>query len=192
MARSFAAAAVLAVALAMSACALARPAAASIFAADAAGSAVGSFYTNGTVYAAADANITNESRAVRLYATADSNSWTDGAALTDVSGGYKSISTNSSGHMPLTLLWSGPAVGSYDIAADVNADGYYNSATDTVYSLSAAGFAVVQNPQPSLAVVPGPYNPSGRDWPVGNTSHATVMQLTLSGGAPATTPQTWG
>jgi hypothetical protein len=183
MARPFAFAAVAALALAMAACALAGPADASVFAADSTGAAVGTFYTNGTVYAAADANITNESRAVRLYVTADNNSWADGAVLTDVHGGYNVTSTNASGHMPLTQLWSRPAAGYYDIVADVNADGYYNSSTDFADSTSAAGFAVLQNPQPSLAVAPGAENPSDSNWPVGNASHVTVMQFTLTGGA---------
>lgn len=101
-----------------------------VFAANSTGDAVDSFYNNQTVYVSADANITNDSKTVRIYITADSNSWSDGAALSDVSGEYRGIATNSTGHLPFTSIWTRPAVGSYDIVADIDMNGTYNASVE--------------------------------------------------------------
>lgn len=181
MARIFKAAVLAAVSIAVFACASVSAAyAADIWAANATGLAKDSFYNNETVYAAALENITNESRTVRLYVTADSNSWTNGTALADVSGGYDTATTNASGHLATAAVWTKPPAGSYDLVADVDADGIYNTAVDLIDGLSAAGFAVVQNPQPSLSVSAGTYNPAARNWPLGNGSHATMAQFNFT------------
>jgi len=181
MARPSVAAAVALLSIAFFACASVRAAsAADIWAANATGVAKDSFYNNETVYAAAAANITNESRSVRLYVTADINSWANGTALADVSGGYETATTNASGHLPTTAVWAKPHVGSYDLVADVDADGLYNTAVDLIDGLAAAGFAAVQNPQPSLTFSAGAYNPAARNWPLGNSSHATMTQFNVT------------
>jgi len=74
--------------------------------------------------------------------------WVDGMAIPPrVPGTATSISSDASGDIPTTLLWSNPLVaGKYDIVVDVNGDGLYYADTDALDDNDievTAGFFVV-------------------------------------------------
>jgi hypothetical protein len=183
MAHRFKAFALFALSIALCACACVRAAAAAdVWATNETGAAKESFYSNETVRVAST-SMSSGVRAVRVYVTRDSNSWTNGTALADVRGAYSMANTNASGHLPATAVWANPAVGAYDFVIDMNADGFFNLTVDFVGSPSAAGFSVVEAPKPTLAVVAGTKNPSARNWPLDNQSHDTMLHFTLTAGA---------
>lgn len=64
--------------------------------------------------------------------------WTDGVNISSFSNvrNITTVSTNENGDF-LTLVWSNPEEGEYDIIADANRDGYYNASTDAVDDVSA-------------------------------------------------------
>jgi hypothetical protein len=92
---------------------------------------------------------------VNLYVLRDQNSWTDGDPLSDVSGVAGNAGTPEEavvagdGTIPPTLVWSsaGTTAGNaYDIVADVNTNGAFNSATDIVKDYDTVGFVVQNTP----------------------------------------------
>lgn len=140
-----------------------------------------SFYDNETVYVASG-NITSASQSIRVYIVANNDSWVEGKQLVDVrTTGYKAITTNSSGHIPVTTLWTNATAGSYDIVADANSDGVYNSSYDYVNSSSAVGLTILVAPKPRLKVEAGSKNPSSHSWNLTNdTGHNPMIQLKLT------------
>jgi hypothetical protein len=144
---------------------------------------VNTFYTNETVFAKSTTNITVSSSTVTIFIVNDNNSWNDGTALADVSGGNESATTNSSGYLETKEIWSPSIiVGKYDIVVDVDMDGKYNSTTDFADSLTTTGFEVIPLPVPTLAVAKGSSNPSDHSWNLGNSSYNTMVQLKLTVG----------
>ncbi len=90
-----------------------------------------------------------------IHIVQDVSSWTalNGMPIpTPVSTDVHSISSNSSGHISVTLLWSSPTLGNYDIIVDVNRNGIYDAGIDAVDSddVMTAGVNVV----PELTVLP--------------------------------------
>jgi glucose/arabinose dehydrogenase len=73
-------------------------------------------------------------------------SWTNGMAIpTPLPTDTQSISSNSSGYIAVTLLWSNATMGNYDIIVDVNRNGVYDAGIDAIYNnqVSTAGVVVV-------------------------------------------------
>ncbi len=149
-----------------------------IWTCDQAGALKISFYNNESVYVTSG-NITSTSQSVRVYIVTNNNSWVDGKALNDITGtGYLTVTTNSSGHIPVTSVWTDPEVGTYDIVADVNRDGEYNSTYDFVNSSSTVGLTVLEAPIPTLNVETGQNTSSSHDWDIeSDTGHNSMLQL---------------
>jgi len=149
--------------------------AASIFTSNSSGGETTNFYSNDTVYVASSANISATTSTIRFY-IATHRSWSTGANLTTSSIFSRNITTNSSGHVPVTLLWSPTlTVGVFDLIADVNWNGTFDS-EDQLYSAAGGGFAVFEPPVPSLNITKGVKSPSNHDWHVEtNGSQKNVM-----------------
>jgi hypothetical protein len=155
----------------------------SIISCNSTGSEINTFYTNETVYAASSINISTTSTPVYIYIVSDNNTWANGTALTDVSGGDETATTNSSGYLEIKRIWSPTlTIGKYDIVVDVNGDGIYNSSIDYVDSLTATGFEVIPLPIPTLALALGPNSSSSHTWNLGNGSYNVMLQLKLTTG----------
>jgi len=142
------------------------------------------FYTNETIFVASSTNITPSSATVKFY-IATHRTWSSGANLTAAVTTSKDIATNSSGHVPATLMWSPTlTVGTYDLIADVN-----NSATldseDQLYNASGSGFIVSEQQVPTLTVAKGAGSPPNHDWNADtNGSQKNVMlQTSLTAGS---------
>jgi len=91
-----------------------------------------------------------------IHIVEDVASWTamngmpiPASASTDV----HSIGSNSSGQIDVTLLWSHPTLGNYDIVVDVNRNGLYDAGIDTVDNddVVTAGVVIVPELFPVLA-----------------------------------------
>lgn len=140
------------------------------------------FFTNETVYVASGniSNGTTNVLSVRIYIVDNSDSWSNNTRMTDASGGYTVVTTNSSGYITTTSIWDSPTAGSYDIVADVNLDGNYTSNTDYVDNLTTSGIQIVLAPVPTLAISKGPNSPSDHTWDLGNVSENVMLQLKLT------------
>jgi hypothetical protein len=176
--------ALFALSIALCACVCVRAAAAAdVWATNATGAVKESFYSNETVYVAST-SMSSGVRAVRVYITHDSNSWVTGTTLADVrASGYTTLSTNATGHIVATALWTTPTVGVYDIVVDNNTDGVFNFTIDLIDSAAATGFSVVATPKPTLSLAAGTKNPAARNWPLDNQSHDTMLHFNLTAGA---------
>jgi len=99
------------------------------------------FHGGDTVYAHAK---TVKNSEVCLYVVADKNEWAGGETLTDVSGGYETVTSDATtGYIPITAIWattSGDA-GNYDIVLDQNHNGILDD-VDLVDCDIAVGFSV--------------------------------------------------
>lgn len=145
------------------------------------GSEINTFYANETVYVKSDSNITVAATQVDIYIVNDINNWTNGTNLTDVSGGKKTNTTNSSGYLEIMKTWSPTlSVAKYDIVVDVNRDGVYNSTVDYVDSLTATGFEVLPVPVPTITFAIGSNSPANHNWYVSNTSYNEMLQLKIN------------
>lgn len=154
-----------------------------IFSCNATGSEINTFYTNETVYVKGSSNITTTSTQVDIYIVNDNNNWANGTVLVDVSGGKKTNTTNSSGHLETMRAWSPTlTIGKYDIVVDVDRNGVYNSTVDYVDNLATTGFEVIAVPVPTLTLGLGPSNPPNHNWNLGNISYNTMLQLKLTVG----------
>lgn len=156
---------------------------ASIYTCDRNGTEKTSFYLNESVYVASDVNITNESKTIKFY-VASHRTWSFGTNLTQASNFSKNINTNSSGYVPVSLLWSSPLIlGNYDLIADVNENGTYDSG-DLLYNASGDGFSVLEEPVPSLTVLKGENSPSDHNWYEENQSlQNSMLQVVLKAGS---------
>lgn len=141
-----------------------------------------SFYSNETVYVTSGNITSTGDQSVRVYIVENNNSWVEGKALVDATGtSYKLLTTNSSGHLAVASMWVTPKVGVYDIVADVNKDGVYNSSYDYINSSTTTGFTVLQAPIPTLHVAAGTKNPASHDWNLTNdTGHNPMLQLNFT------------
>jgi len=138
------------------------------------------FYTNESVYIYTTSNISVGEKEVRVYVVSDSNAWNNGTTLQDIRGSFSTISTNSSGYIPLTLIWSSELkVGKYDIVLDINSNGIYENNVDILNSSTKTGFEVVELPLPTLTVEKGSATKKDLEIPAGNTSYIPMLQLVL-------------
>lgn len=78
---------------------------------------------------------------VDLYVVENSDDYTDNMELTDVTQEVETVTVTSQGVLVLKKIWNFIVQGVYDIVADINNDGKYNSG-DVVNSASAAGVTV--------------------------------------------------
>lgn len=137
-----------------------------------------SFFTNESVYLApSTTNITWNSTTVRAYVVTDSNSWTNQSSLTDVTGNYKPLTTNSSGFLDsVTSLWAPTTIaGNYDVVIDVNDNGIYDSGIDYVFDSSVIGFQINPIPGPTLAFAVGGNNTADHTYTIPSNSTDNVM-----------------
>lgn len=140
---------------------LASAATPAIWSCDSSAQVKNTIYTNESVYLCAR-NITADAAAsVRIYIMEDTSSWPDNKTLSDVTTGYREVSTNGTGDLPPTAIWSSPSAGSYDIAVDIDKDGIYNTTRDFVDNASAIGVKVEQAPVPTLTVSVGSNSTTG-------------------------------
>jgi hypothetical protein len=144
-----------------------------------------SFYTNESVYIRTFGNISTSSVTVDIYVTYNNDTWPNGTSLTDVAGGKRTVSTNSSGQIPITAIWSSPAEGSYDVVVDVNKDGLYNQSIDYVDNESTTGFTVLIAPIPTLKASVGHNSPNNHNWDMGvnGTNYNPMLQVNLTAGS---------
>jgi len=148
--------------------------AAEIWACNSTGSSTDSFYDNGTVYLTST-NITSTTQQIRIYIVSNNDSWVDGTMLSDASTGYRELSTNSSGLIPITAIWTRPRIGKYDVVADINRDGVYNSSIDFVDNVSVVGFDVTAAPKPTLTIAVGSASPASHEWNLATDTGYNVM-----------------
>lgn len=144
------------------------------------------FYTNESVYAMSNSNMTVNGTTVRIYIVLNNDNWSNGTTLTDISGGYKTATTNDTGYLANTKIWSPAlAIGSYDIIADTNSDGKYETALDFVDNLTATGFSVIAVPKPTITASIGENSPPNHNWnlDVDGNANNLMLQLELSAGS---------
>jgi hypothetical protein len=151
----------------------------SIWSCSANGTELNSFYTNDTVYVCASNITANVSGPVNVYIIADTSTWTENMTLNDVSIGYHAFVTNSTGDLPPTAIWAYPTVGSYDLVADVDGNGTYNS-SDFVDSTSATGFSVALQPWSTILFEAGSHSPVAHDWDATNSTDNVMMQVKVT------------
>jgi len=141
------------------------------------------FYSNETVYLKSSSNISTGATSIDIYIVNDINSWSNGTSLLGISYAKTTNTTNSSGYLEFTKIWSPTlTVGKFDIVADVNVDGMYNSTADYVDSLTSTGLEVLPEPVPLLTLALGPKNPSSHNWNYGNDSYNTMLQMKVTAG----------
>jgi len=151
-----------------------------IWTADINGTSKRSFTTLEIVYAAG--NISSVNSQILLCAVNDTATWTNGTRINDTTGSCKATTTNSTGYF-LQLVWADPKVGSYDLVADVNRDGYYETDTDYIWNTTTTGFVVTAASKPTLAVALGPNTPSSHSCNAANLTDCNnnvMIQLKLS------------
>jgi hypothetical protein len=139
-----------------------------------------SFTTSEIVYAAG--NISSVNYQILLCAVNDTNTWVNGSRINDTTGSCKAATTNSTGYF-LQLVWSDPKAGSYDLVADVNQDGYYETDMDYIWNVTTTGFVVATASKPTLMVELGSNTPSSHSCNAANLtdcSNNVMMQLKLS------------
>ncbi len=83
-----------------------------------------------------------------IYVVEDVVAWSDGMVIPSrVPGTAASVSSDTDGNIPATLVWSAPLVpGKYDVVVDVNADGAYDVDVDALDDSDiqvTAGFFVI-------------------------------------------------
>jgi hypothetical protein len=138
-----------------------------------------SYYDNETVYVCG--NFTAPDDTAEVYIMAHRTFWANNTVLANISLGYKVIQGNSSGGIPVTLLWPTPDVGSYDLIADADKNGIYNSTADSVDNFTVPGFTVLESAEPTLTFVLGGNHPESHDCNL-NTDweHNPMMQINVS------------
>jgi len=148
-----------------------------IWSSNATGSEKNLFYSNESVYVTSR-NISTTTITVDIYVVNDSNAWINNTVLTSYGvSATGTVTTNASGYIEPTLIWSSLITGSYDIVVDVNRDGNYTSNVDYVDNLTVAGFTVVAVPVPTLTFSVGPKSPSDHIWNVSSTGDNVMLQL---------------
>ncbi|RLG71955.1 MAG: hypothetical protein DRO11_03315, partial [Methanobacteriota archaeon] len=85
---------------------------------------------------------------VRIYVVEDRDDWADGMSLVDVTGGYETVTTDSEGVLPRTLVWASSTAGNYDLVIDTNLNGEYNpnSQVEPLEAFLGAGLRVLETP----------------------------------------------
>jgi len=157
---------------------------ASIFTCNSTGVEKTSFYSNETVYVTSNTSITASAASIKFY-VATHRTWSVGTNLTTTATISTYVSTNSSGYVPTTLLWSPMlTVGTYDLIADVNNNATFD-AGDQLYNGTGNGFSVLQQLMPALTIIKGAKSPPDHNWHVDlNGSQKNVMlQINLTAGS---------
>lgn len=80
---------------------------------------------------------------VDIYVVNNKDDWEEGNALTDVSGGYETVTTGADGSISTALIWCSPLMqGSYDIVVDTNRNGEWNEG-EPIDSWATTGFEAI-------------------------------------------------
>lgn len=138
-----------------------------------------SFFENETVYVCG--NFTAPNDTAEVYIMAHQVIWANNTVLANVSLGYRVIQGNSSGGIPTTLLWETPNIGSYDILADADKNGVYNSTADSVDNFTVPGFTVLESAKPALTFALGRNHPENHDCDLNTEWEQTpMMQMNIS------------
>ena len=109
------------------------------FAADVLGEETDHFQTGEQVYAKGEGF--PALTPLDLYVVADSPTWTHGDPLLDLTGAPESSVTGVDGSLTQILVWSSASSGEYDLVADLNQSGTYDSG-EPVDHLALTGFVV--------------------------------------------------
>jgi len=161
---------------------------AAIWASDSDGVAVQKFYDNETVYVTSDDITDGSAKQIRLYIIANKDTWAAGDALTDVSDGYNTLTTNSTGQINTSNyqaypIWTSPTIGTYDVVADINSTGEYNGTFDYVDSIATVGFEVIESPKPKLTISQGSSSPASHEWdPLAEGEQNVMLQFNATAG----------
>ncbi len=156
--------------------------AAEIWTCDSTGAYIDGFYDNETVYLTSNDITDGTPKEIYVYIVTDNNTWENSSSLIDVSGGYKVITTNSSGQISLMELWGTPIPGKYDIVANVNKTGRYHSTFDFVNSLTGTGIEIEETSIPKLIIQEGKNSPESRDWDVSDGGKNEMIQVNITAG----------
>ena len=161
---------------------------AAIWASDSNGVAVQKFYDNETIYVASDDITDGSAKQIRIYIIANKDTWLAGDVLTDVSNGYMTITTNSTGQTntssyPAYPIWNSPSIGTYDVVADINSTGKYNGTFDYVDAIATVGFEVIESPKPKLTISEGSSSPESHEWdPLAESEQNIMLQFNATAG----------
>jgi len=154
-----------------------------ILTSDSAGTEKTYFYINDTIYVTSSTNITTTATSVMFYIT-NHTTWSSQMNLTTLSVTNKTLSTNSSGHVTPQSFWSPTRTGNFDLIADMNGNGTFDS-NDYIYNGTGGGFPVAEQPVPRLTVSKGANSPADHNWYIdSSTSQKNVMlQIKLAAGS---------
>jgi hypothetical protein len=140
---------------------------------DASGNEKSNFITTEKIYIKGLSICNAVSSSVEIF-IASHKFWKSGDALADIRGKAQEIKTDASSNIPLTLLWSNPDAGSYDIIADCNSNGKYDS-LENIAGLMNPVFIVKGLAGKGTAKL-GSNNPGASS---GAFSNVDVMQINL-------------
>ncbi|OQX21678.1 MAG: hypothetical protein BWK75_02640 [Candidatus Altiarchaeales archaeon A3] len=97
-----------------------------IWASNSSGNDKNTFYVNEPVYVKGKGFLSNFT--VDIYVVKNKDNWVGGENLTalEISGVKETITTDSNGNLPTTIIWTNPLPGEYDVVADWDRDGIYD------------------------------------------------------------------
>ncbi len=130
-----------------------------IWSSNSSGNEKNTFSPNEKVYVKGKGFLSNFT--VDIYVVKNKDNWIGGENLSalEISGGKETVTTDSNGNLPTTLVWTNPLPGEYDIVADWDRDGIYDknqtmtftegnqtitqTVTETVDDMDFVGFHVM-------------------------------------------------
>ena len=130
-----------------------------IWSSNSSGNEKNTFHPNEKVYVKGKGFLSNFT--VDIYVVKNKDNWIGGENLSalEISGGKETVTTDSDGNLPTTLVWTNPLPGEYDIIADWDRDGIYDknqtmtftegnqtitqTVTETVDDIEFVGFRVM-------------------------------------------------
>ena len=153
---------------------------AEIYACDINGVEKAVFYTNETVYVTG--NITYADNTSTLYVMPNNDSWVNHTQLLN-STLTKSVTSNSTGGIAPTAVWTSPRIGSYDFVLDINGNSSYDAGIDFIDNATAVGFEVKQAPIPELNLSLGPNTTTSHTIDAADTNPVIMMQFKATAGS---------
>ncbi|CEG13980.1 exported hypothetical protein [groundwater metagenome] len=97
-----------------------------IWSSNSSGNEKNTFHPNEQVYVKGKGLLSNFT--VDIYVVKNKDNWIGGENLTalEISGGVETVTTDTNGNLPTTMVWAQPFPGKYDIIADWDGDGIYD------------------------------------------------------------------
>jgi len=97
-----------------------------IWSSNSSGNEKNTFSLNEPVYVTGKGFLSNFT--VDIYVVKNKDNWVGGENLNvlEISGGKETVTTDSNGNLPTTIVWANPLPGEYDIIADWDRDGIYD------------------------------------------------------------------